>query len=857
MMVCSRLNRALPRHLLKPLSSRVKQVPVGSAFEAVLAAAARRPPSNEGSPSWLAGSSLGGLMLSFVTLLVAFSVFAGPRPVAGQARTASLAGEVVDQTGAVIAHASVAIRRESAGFERRIETNPQGMFNISDLLPGDYEVTATNPAFAVAVQRVSLGAGESRYLPFTLQIGGLTEDVRVFAREIAGSQARLRRLPGSVEIVEREELETSRVFTTNEALRKITGLQVRDEEGFGLRPNIGIRGVNPTRSSKVLLLEDGIPLAYAPYGDNASYYHPPIDRFERIEVFKGGAQIAYGPQTISGVVNYITPQPPPRSAGSFTLLGGNRDYFNGHANYGNTIGRTGFLLDYMRKQGDGARENTHSKLNDVNGKLVRSTSTNQTLTLRSNYYSEDSNVTYSGLREDEYQANPRANPFRNDFFYIDRYGTSATHTYAPTGNAALTTNIYFASFRRHWWRQSSNSAQRPNDAADPNCGGMANLNTTCGNEGRLRQYYTWGVEPRARIHHRGFGVSSEAELGVRLHFERQDRRQENGETPQARSGVLVENNLRQNEAYSAFVQNHFFVRNWTITPGMRLEHVVFRRTNRLANGGAGVKGDTTLTHLVPGIGVSHARGEYMTVFGGVHRGFAPPRTEDIITNQGGVLDLDPELSWNYELGLRSSLRPGVGLDATLFRMDYQNQIVPASLAGGVGAALTNGGATVHQGLEVGARIDSAALLNSAQNASVRIGYTYAPTARFTGVRFSSISGFQTVSVTGSRLPYAPEQLFTIGIGYAHPSGLDVLLEAVHTSDQFADDLNTVIPTPDGQRGLMPSYTIWNAAANYRMRRTTVFITVKNLLDDLFIVDRARGILPGGPRLVQAGITLGF
>ena len=790
-------------------------------------------------------------------LLVTFLVLAGPRPGGAQSRIASLGGAVVDQTGAVMAAASVAVRRESAGFERRIETDDQGLFGISDLLPGDYEVTVTSPAFAVAVQRVSLGAGESQHLRFTLQVGGLTEDVRVFAQEIGGSRDRLRRLPGSVEIVEREELETSRVFTTNEALRKITGLQVRDEEGFGLRPNIGIRGVNPTRSSKVLLLEDGIPLAYAPYGDNASYYHPPIDRFKRIEVFKGGAQIAYGPQTISGVVNYITPQPPPRSAGSFTLLGGNRDYFNGHANYGNTIGPTGFLLDYMRKQGDGARENTRSSLNDVNAKLVRSTRANQTVTFRGNYYSEDSNLTYSGLREDEYQANPRANPFKNDFFYIDRYGTSVTHTFAPTGNAALTTNIYFSSFRRHWWRQSSNSAQRPNDEADPNCGGMANLDSACGNEGRLRQYHTWGVEPRARIHHRGFGVPSEADLGVRLHFERQDRRQENGDTPEARSGLLVENNLRQNEAYSAFLQNHFFVSNWTITPGIRLERVGFQRTNRLANGGVGVNGDTSLARLVPGLGVSHTRGEHMTVFGGVHRGFAPPRTEDIITNQGGVLDLDPELSWNYELGLRSRLRPGVGLDATLFRMDYENQIVPASLAGGVGAALTNGGATVHQGLEVGVRLDSAALLNSAQNAYVRIGYTYVPIARFTGIRFSSIPGSQAVSVTGNRLPYAPEQLLTIGIGYAHPSGLDLLLEAVHTSDQFADDLNTPIPTPDGQRGLILGYTIWNTAANYRMTRTTAFVTVKNLLDDLSIVDRARGILPGSPRLVQAGITIRF
>lgn len=394
---------------------------------------------------------------------------------------------------------------------------------------------------------------------------------------------------------------------------------------------------------------------------------------------------------------------------------------------------------------------------------------------------------------------------------------------------------------------------------------MTDLNTTCGNEGRLRQYHTWGVEPRLRAHHGLFGVPSEADFGVRLHFERQDRRQENGDTPTARSGVLAESNLRTNQAYATFAQNRFLMGGWTVTPGVRLEHVRFARTNRCGlapcaeadASSIGVSGKSDLTQVIPGLGASYTAGERVTVFGGVHRGFAPPRTEDVVTNQGGVVDLDPELSWNYELGFRSTVAPGLRLDSTLYRMDYENQIVAASLAGGVGATLTNGGATLHQGVEISGRVDTAPLLDSRHNVHLRVAYNYAPIARFTGVRFSGISGFQTVSVTGNRLPYAPEQLLTVGMGYAHPLGFDVSLEAVRTSVQFGDDLNTVVPTPDGQRGLIPGYTIWNAAASYAVGRSTLFLTAKNLLDDLFIVDRARGLLPGSPRLVQAGVKFGF
>src|SRR5688500_13048871 len=173
-------------------------------------------------------------------------------------------------------------------------------------------------------------------------VSALREEIVVTASRIATEPARI---PGVITIIDRRDLEGDRVFTTSEALRKAAGINVRDEEGLGLRPNIGIRGLNPTRSSKVLLLEDGVPLTYAPYGDNASYYHPPIDRFESVEVLKGSGQIVYGPQTVGGVVNYITRTPPAKASGSLTLIGGNRDYFNGHLNYGGTLGNTGLLFD--------------------------------------------------------------------------------------------------------------------------------------------------------------------------------------------------------------------------------------------------------------------------------------------------------------------------------------------------------------------------------------------------------------------------------------------------------------------------------------------------------------------------------
>jgi Fe(3+) dicitrate transport protein len=776
-----------------------------------------------------------------------------------QTRRASISGRVIDQTGAVVRSATVKLWEQTIGLQRLNQTDAEGAFRFDQLPAGEYYLTVTQDGFADQSRLITLASNTNHHFEVVLSARPIAEEVLVLGSHIADTPETVKQIPGSVAFLDKTTLETARVFNFAEALRKVPGVHVRDDEGFGTRPHIAIRGVNPTRSTKVLLLEDGIPLTYAPYGDNASYYHPPIDRFENIEVVKGSGQILYGPVTVSGVVNYITPTPPEKSSGSLTLIGGNHDYFNGHLSYGGTWNGTGVLVDYMRKQGEGARENIRSGINDVNFKLVSALGTKHALTIKGSYYGENSNVTYSGLREDEYRLNPRQNPFRNDFFFGDRYGVSVTHAYVFENNLVLTTNLYGSIFERDWWRQSSNSGQRPNDAADPACAGMRNLNTTCGNEGRLRKYYVWGIEPRARAYHTLSGVRSETDFGFRAHYETQDRRQMNGNTPTARTGVMVEDNERKNRAYSAFIQNRFLLGRWTITPGIRLEHVKYERTNRLANQGAGVTGKTDLTQVIPGLGVSYGLTEGTTVFAGIHRGFAPPRTEDIISNTGGSIDLDSELGWNYEVGLRSLPFSGVRLEATFFRLDYENQIIPASVAGGVGATLTSAGETLHQGVELMGRVDTGTLTNSAHNFYVRLAYTYLPAAKFTGTRFSSIPGFANISVSGNRLPYAPEHLTTAGFGYLHPKGVDTLLEAVHISDQFGDDLNTVTSTPDGQRGLIPSYTVWNATVNYRIEslRTTFFVTVKNLLDRTFIVDRVRGMLPGSPRLVHGGLKFTF
>ena len=678
---------------------------------------------------------------------------------------------------------------------------------------------------------------------------------------VIGSRQQQSRIAGSATVIDAEAIQTARAFNVNEVLRKAPGLFPREEEGFGLRPNIGIRGLNPTRSSKVLLLEDGLPLAYSPYGDNASYYHPAIERFSSLEVLKGSAQIAFGPHTVGGVVNYLTPNPAEQLSATVRAAAGNAGYRQLYGEVSNSAGRaerrTGVLLQGVHKRSEGALDNTAFEVGDINLKLVQQLGERQALTLKLSRYKENSQVPYSGLTLAEYRSNPRSNPFVNDTLTTRRDGQSLVHHLELGPTLRLDTALYRSEFHRDWWRQSSNSGQRPNDASDPRCGGMTNLLSTCGNEGRLRDYVVLGLEPRLQFDH-GLGT---LRAGLRLQREQQRRLQVNADTPQGRSpgssvnGGLVENNDRATSAFAWFVEQSVELGRLTLTPGLRHEDIDYARYNQLN----GARGSTTLQETLAGLGANWRFDDSLVLFAGLHEGFSPPRVEDIISNSSGAsVELAAEKSLNSELGLRYRNGSQVILEAALFRMDFANQIVPASVAGGLGATLTSAGETLHAGAEL--LVDwqyDRDFARSRVNPYLNLSWTWVRDARYLGERRSVLD--PSVNVTGNRLPYTPEHTLSLTAGLALLGGLRAQLELFQVDAMVTDDLNSLAITANGQQGRLPGYRLYNLSLNYRVpdRGLTLFLAGKNLGAVRYTVDASRGLLPGMQRTWQAGLEWQF
>jgi Fe(3+) dicitrate transport protein len=342
-------------------------------------------------------------------------------------------------------------------------------------------------------------------------------------------------------------------------------------------------------------------------------------------------------------------------------------------------------------------------------------------------------------------------------------------------------------------------------------------------------------------------------VGVKYQHEIQDRRQENFTSYTqyiAGTGMaLDENQQRRTNATSAFIANRVQLNDrFAVTPIARIEYIQHERINSLNS----TRGTSSFTEIVPGVSATYQLGEGMNLYGGVHKGFSPPRVEDAINTSGGSVDLSAERSVNAELGLRSSLSRDISFDIAAFRNNFSNLVQVGSIAGG--STAYQEGRALFQGIELASQFDKLTTAFEG-NLFARGSWTWLPTADQKS-SFSSSAGFGAI---GNRLPYAPENLLNLTLGYRAPSNWNARAEYVFIGKQYSDFANTVTPsaTSNGQTGLIDAYGIWNVVANYTVGSATLFITAKNLTNQTYIVDRTRGIQVGMPRTLQAGVKYAF
>ena len=688
---------------------------------------------------------------------------------------------------------------------------------------------------------------------------------------------RLESVPGSFAVVDEKELEARRPFSIKEALNTVPGVNiVANEDPLGLALNIGIRGMDPRRTARTLLMEDGMPLFLAPYGDPAAHYATPLERVGRIEVVKGSGQVLYGPQTVGGMINFVT-NPVPRNgfAGSVMAAGGNNDFWGTHGNLGYGTERGGFMIDALKKKGDGIRENHDFDVEEFTLKGVVDLTDKQTLLAKLGYYQEDSHVSETGLGTIDYANNKYQAPSgKNDRFEHERKSLQLKHLFDINEKTKLSTQAYYVDAFRSSFRQTDapGSWEEHDDGITvlERCvgGTMEGFTETdaanCGGRHRPRNYNYWGVEPRLDFSHNLFGFENDAVIGFRYHEEDINRAQYRGDTAafQNRDYAIANSTIREDvqidvEAKSYYAQNTFHVGDFSVTPGLRFEDMKIKTAVRRAGGQAVNKEVTNnQTELLPGFGIAWNGVSNTSLFAGVHKGFAPPRPDRDLDpdklNDLGIDKTSPEKSTNWELGVRSKYFKGVSFESTLFHTKFDDVVVNAG-----GGSFVNAGESAMSGLEFSGRVDFGSIFNTSHNFYAVASYTNLFTAKF------KKDALDEGVVSGARLPYAPRHLASINFGYQHPIGVNARFGADYVSSQEPDAWTNTLTgnaaTLTGLTGTIPSYTLLNASLNFKpvKSKASYFLSGHNLTDKEYLASRVDGMSAGRGRQVFGGIRFDF
>ena len=549
--------------------------------------------------------------------------------------------------------------------------------------------------------------------------------IRVRERvNVIGGLEQLFDVPGSAFILDEEEMQ-----------RQKQGFDdVQEEEGFGLRPNIGMRGTGSERSAKITLMEDGVLIAPAPYAAPAAYYFPVAGRMQSIEVRKGSSQVRFGPRTNGGALNLVSTEIPSAFRLNLDVAAGQYSARKAHVNLGDTYSNAGWMLETYQFGTNGFKDldggdGTGYYIQDYVGKLriFSSPEANifQSLELKVEASKEDSDETYLGLTEGDFEMTPnrRYAGSQVDNITWNHQQYQLRHFLAVPAGFDITTTFYRNNFARNWYKVGSvggvsisnlfkhpGEFQRELDIVKGGDSQSDELQVRANN----RSYYAMGVQSVVGFGAKTGKVTHDVEAGFRYHQDEEDRFQHqdgwqmlNGtmhQTTLAAPGSQT-NRISDATAVALFAQDTIEWSRLALIPGFRYENIDLVRTDYSKKDPSRTTPtrvrETEVTAFIPGVGFRFDMRSDWRLFGGVHKGFSPQEP-------GDPKESLAEQSINYEVGVRH-YKNSLAFDALIFYNDYDHLLGVATLSSGATQIqegdLFNGGRARITGLESSLRYD--------------------------------------------------------------------------------------------------------------------------------------------------------
>lgn len=709
------------------------------------------------------------------------------------------------------------------------------------------------------------------------------QEVVVSSQQILGSKFKARNRTGSAYYISPEEIRKLGYTDINRMLKAVPGVNMYEEDGFGLRPNISLRGTKAERSERISIMEDGVLAAPAPYSAPAAYYFPNVARMEAIEVLKGSSQVQYGPFTTGGAINLVSTPIPNNFSGKANISYGSKNTFKSHAAIGSNWKHFGYMVEYLRYQSDGFKRYEDYaaegfKRNDIIAKMVVKTDkvrgVNHALELKFGYAGENSDETYVRLSADDFKKTPflRYAGSQMDKLKTDHQQWVATYLLTFSNKLKVTTNAYYNYFHRNWYKlndvRAGITSKEKISVADVLIDPETNiryfdiLTGKTDREGEAllvrannRIYRSRGIQTRAEYRFNVKEFFFDLEFGLRYHADEEDRFQwDDSYSMKNKKMVLFmegihgtnANRVTSANALASYLLAKLRYNVWTITAGLRYEDIDllkkdYTKEDLARSGKVRIETPNHARVLIPGIGVHYQLLPAASVFFGVHKGFAPPSAE---------LYQKPESSVNMELGTRVSIGK-FKAELIGFYNNYSNML-------GSDLAASGGSGTLEQFNMGEARVKGAEFLVQYQplphTCSLRLPLQLSYTYTDTEMRNSFESHSWGNVVRGDEIPYIFKHALNMQLGIEY-KWFYANIGARYNSDMRTSPGQGTI----AEREKVPANLILDASVNVLVNKyLTLRLNAINLTNRVYLTSRhPAGLRAGHPFGIYAGANVQF
>jgi Fe(3+) dicitrate transport protein len=782
------------------------------------------------------------------------------------AQTGKLKGVVRDSIGKTVKGASVFIQ----DTKFITITDDKGNYLLDSIPPGDYAVIADFAGYSSVAGKTSIKVKETATLNFNLkQVVTQLSEVQIVKSLSVHGMGHLGEVHGGViysgqktEVLVLDSMDANTAQDNpREVLGRIPGSNYSETEGEGFPSNgIAFRGLRPTQSIEVQTRQNGYNITADLYGYNESYYIPPLEAVERIEVVRGASSLQFGPQ-FGGLINYIIKDGPLDKPveSNFSETGGSFGFISSVYTIGGTYGKWSYFSFIQYKAEQGWRPN--SDLTQLTGFAKLEYQANSKFKIGLEYTILRNKIHMpGGLTDAEFNQNP------DQSFRARNWLESPWNIVALTAEYRVSDNTLFTfksaldiSARNLVWKNEDGGPFSP-DSITP-----ANGSTPAGYAPREVEHegFTSSTnELRFLTNYNIGGVNQTLATGIR-YFIGNMLREEQGPGSTGSDfdiglyggpyGVAI-NFATTN--ISPFIENTFRIGSRiSITPGFRYEYIQSSANGNIVDTNV----SETRAWYIPlfGLGLQIKTSNTTDVYANISQAYEPT-TYDNLTPLGSTGVIDPNMrdvyGYNSDLGFRGNIKNCLNFDVGFFYMlfdDEQGNELRYDLRNSAYTYTTNVGNAVHEGVEAYIEFNPFKLLaNKSKFGEISFFNSYC----------YDQSKYVSGPFTGNYEEMAPVGIDRLGIIYTYRA-FSITYVLSNTTKSFADANNTVYSS-DAEVGLIPGYQVMDVSAAFHIKNYDIKMGVSNLADAKYFNLRTNeypgpGIIPAPARSIYIGLGARF